>query len=119
MKIVSLRLTVILISVAFAIIPVMAQEVPDHVVISEVYVNEVDAGSEWIELYNPTDQEVNISGWWIDTNADNKDATIPTGAKIPEYGFYLIADGGFNATGKDNSSWPDADYEEEMGLHND
>ena len=54
--------------VALFSIPVIALEVPHHVVISEVYVNAIDEyNSEWIELYNPTDQEINISRWKINT----------------------------------------------------
>ena len=56
--------------------------VHDHVIITEVLVSPNDAdhnGTDWngdgwidagsdqfIELWNPTDQEVNIGGWWLD-----------------------------------------------------
>ena len=97
---------------------VMAQEVPAHVVISEVYpdaVNESD--SEWIELYNPTEADINIGGWTIDTATHISDATLSAGATIPGHGFYLIADAGFS-TGKDNPTWPAADLEDEIALRN-
>ena len=119
MKITALGLAVLTILVVTAMLPTaIAQEVPAHVVISEVYpdaVNESD--SEWIELYNPTDESVNIEGWTIDTATHISDATIPAGATIPAHGFYLIADAGFS-TGKDNPSWPNADLEDEMSLRN-
>ena len=93
---------------------------PGHVVISEIYVNAIDEyDSEWVELYNPTGVSVDISGWTINSSstATYANATIPSGKSIKAHGFYLIADGGFS-TGKDNPSWPDADYEETITLTN-
>jgi len=40
---------------------VVAHEVPEHVVISEV---QIDGAGEWVELYNPTESEINMSGWY-------------------------------------------------------
>jgi hypothetical protein len=92
-----------------------AQEVPPHVVISEVYPNAFnESGSEWIELYNPTAETVDIEGWTIDTSRYLADATIPD-VMIPAHGFYLIADKDFS-TEKDDPSWPDADLEELITL---
>jgi len=119
MKITALGLAVLTILVVTALLPIaIAQEVPAHVVISEVYpdaVNESD--SEWIELYNPTEADIIIGGWTIDTATYISDATLSAGAMIPAHGFYLVADAGFS-TGKDNLSWPDADLEDEMSLRN-
>jgi len=115
---------VILIGIAvissFAFIPMaIAQEVPAHVVISGVYPDAMDEfNSEWIELYNPTNESVDIGGWTIDTATYLSDATVLAGATIPAHGFYLIADGGFS-TGKDNPAWPEADLEDEIALRND
>ena len=119
MKITALGLAVLTILVVTALLPIaIAQEVPAHVVISEVYPDASDEyNSEWIELYNPTDESVNIEGWTIDTATRLSDATLPAGATIPAHGFYLIADGGFS-TGKDNTTWPNADLEDEMSLRN-
>jgi hypothetical protein len=95
----------------------IAQEVPLHVVISAVYPDAYDEyNSEWIELYNPTADDVDIEGWTIDTATKPSEATIPD-VMIPAHGFYLIADKGFS-TGKDNSSWPNADLEAEIRLRN-
>ncbi|MFI5416551.1 MAG: lamin tail domain-containing protein [Nitrososphaerales archaeon] len=59
---------------------------------SNVLINEVDTNppnddaktiSEWVELYNPTDQNVDIGGWKIaSTTATKKTLTIPTGSII-------------------------------------
>jgi hypothetical protein len=104
---------------AMAFVPVVNAEIADHVVISEVYVNaagSTESDNEWVELYNPTASEVNISGWKIDTATYQPDATLPAGVKIPPYGFYLIGDKGWTP---DNSSWPTPDYHnEEITLTN-
>lgn len=51
------------------IAPVYAQTSPDHVVINEVDINppgdDSASISEWVELYNPTDSEINLGGWEI------------------------------------------------------
>jgi len=46
----------------FAFVPMaIAQEVPAHVVISEL---QIDGAGEWMELYNPTDSNINMSSWY-------------------------------------------------------
>jgi hypothetical protein len=116
---VKIKIALVLIAILILAAPIaIAQEVPAHVVISEVYPDADDEyNSEWIELYNPTAKKVNIGGWTIDTATKPSEATIPD-VMIPAHGFYLIADKGFS-TGKDNSSWPDADLEAEIRLRND
>lgn len=46
--------------------------VADNVIISEVLYNEPggDTEAEWIQLYNPTSQEINLEGWSFVTNND-------------------------------------------------
>jgi predicted ribosomally synthesized peptide with SipW-like signal peptide len=65
----------------------------DHLVINEVYY-QVGTGkgkepdNEWVEIYNPTDDQVDISGWKICDN--NTCDTIPTSSPIPAKGFAVI-----------------------------
>ena len=71
-----------------------------HVVINEVYYD-VKSGytepqCEWIELYNPTSSEVDISGWILSDNP-NLDTgryegywVFPSGTKIAAGGYILI-----------------------------
>jgi parallel beta-helix repeat protein len=115
---VKIKIVLGLIAIMILAAPIaIAQEVPAHVVISEVYPYADDEyNSEWIELYNPTAENVNITGWTIDTATKPSEATIPD-VMIPAHGFYLIADKGFS-TGKDDPSWPDADLEDEIYLRN-
>lgn len=88
-----------------------------HVVISEIYVNEINAGSEWIELYNPTDMDIPIAGWTIDTKTDSSaDITLPTGVVIKANGFYLIGDQALGVWQPDIVDWDVPDYTETMTL---
>ncbi|HXW02588.1 MAG TPA: lamin tail domain-containing protein, partial [Candidatus Nitrosotenuis sp.] len=64
-----------------------AQELTDHVVINEVDTNppgdDSKAISEWVELYNPTDETVDIGGWKVaSTTILKKTLTIPVGTQI-------------------------------------
>jgi len=86
--------------------------VADHVVISEVQV----ADEEFIELYNPTNADIDMTGWhWCyfsstrDWNDPLRDKTFLEGATIPAHGFYLIA------TTADE--FPDADWNFDYSTH--
>ena len=68
-------------------IPAYGQTITDHVVINEVDTNPFGddslAISEWVELYNPTDSDVDLSGWKIaSTTVLKKTFTIPDGTII-------------------------------------
>ncbi|QUC63883.1 lamin tail domain-containing protein [Nitrosopumilus sp. K4] len=85
-----IRNIAILFSVLFLgiiIIPASAQSFPDHVVINEVDLNPPGDDSvnisEWVELYNPTDSKIDVSGWEIaSTTVLKKTMTIPAGTII-------------------------------------
>ena len=67
--------------------PAYAQTISDNVVINEIDTNpngdDSLAVSEWIELYNPTDSDVDISGWEIaSTTVLKKTLIIPDGTII-------------------------------------
>jgi len=98
---------------------VLAQTTSAHVLISEVIANPIntESGGEAVELYNPNDYEMNISGYVIATSNSEADATIPENTFMPAYSFYLVADIGWSEE-KDNMSWPDADHEETLTLKN-
>ncbi len=72
--------------------PAYAQTL-DNVVINEVDINppgdDFASISEWVELYNPTDSDVDIGGWQISsTTVLKKTMTIPSGTII-ESGQFL------------------------------
>ena len=73
--------------VAGLFVPAHAQTISDHVVINEVDTNpfgdDSKSISEWVELYNPTDFDVDLSGWKIaSTTVLKKTLTITDGTII-------------------------------------
>jgi len=65
---------------------------PPRVVINEImyWPSQGDDGyGEWVELYNPNDFEVDVSGWWLKTESGGY--TFPTGTVIPAKGFLVVA----------------------------
>ena len=59
-----------------------------------IKINEVRFGNQFIELYNASESEVDISNWTL-TNTQSqwasvKLATIPSGTKLAAHGFYLL-----------------------------
>ncbi len=76
------------------LVPAYAQTGSDDVIINEVDINPLgdDSASisEWVELYNPTDSDIDISNWEIaSTTILKKTMTIPDGTIIPP-GQFLI-----------------------------
>jgi len=66
------------------LVPAYAQTGSDNVVINEVDINppgnDASSVSEWVELYNPTDFDIDIGGWEIaSTTVLKKTMTIPVG----------------------------------------
>ena len=69
------------------VVPAYAQTSPGHVVINEFEINppgdDSASISEWVELYNPTDSEINLGGWEIaSTTVFKKTMTILAGTTI-------------------------------------
>lgn len=90
---------------------------PGHIVISEVFATDNGTNGDFVELYNPTAFPISIGGWTLEGEGGTGigitwTSTIPAGKVVPPKGYFLIADDGW-ATGKDNSSWPAADYDGE------
>lgn len=100
-----------------------------HVVISEVQVSGVDAGDEFIELYNPTDAAVDMSGWSLQyagagaeitssTMKDRKKNFLAT-SSITAKSFFLVGRGLHSETGTDGyrgSTVPDMTYRSGISL---
>lgn len=69
----------------------------DFLKINKVYYD-VDAGhgeeyyNEWVEIYNPTDTPINISGWIIGDNGSED--IIPDSGSVPAHGFAVITGSG-------------------------
>jgi len=67
--------------------------IADHLVINKVYYD-VDCGhgseiyNEWVEIYNPTDESIDITGWTITDNISS--STIPVSNPVPAWGYAII-----------------------------
>ena len=61
--------------------------------ISEVQLHGGNANEDFVELYNPTNSAINLSGWEIrvkgSSGADSSLVLIPSGKSIPAHGFFL------------------------------
>ncbi len=66
--------------------------VVNPVVINEVQSKDPNGGSDWIELANPTNQPLNISGLVLKDNDDTHSYTIPDGTVIPTNGFLVLTE---------------------------
>ncbi|MDC8438130.1 MAG: lamin tail domain-containing protein, partial [Candidatus Nitrosotenuis sp.] len=69
-------------------------QLADHVVINEIDINPLGddyrSPLEWVELYNPTDKDVDISGWQVaSTTVSRKTLTFPSGTTIKS-GQFLV-----------------------------
>ena len=80
--------------------PILGQtsSISDHVVINEIETNPPGDDSklvaEWVELYNPTQNTVDTSGWTIGATTGIKSILkIPDGTKIPSGGFLVYTSG--------------------------
>ena len=69
-----------------------------NILISEIQVGGVDAGDEFIELYTPTNSEIDVSSWSIQyLTGSTTDITktvkknFQAGDAVPAHGFFLIA----------------------------
>jgi hypothetical protein len=64
------------------------------IVINEVELNPAgaDAGNEWVELYNPTASEVDLSDWTLTTtHGITVTVIIPEGTRISPNGYYVVS----------------------------
>ncbi len=105
--------------VILLITAIIANTAYASVIISQVIYNPegTESGGEAVELFNSGDEDVDISGWTLKTEASNNDATIPESTTICPQCYYLIADTGWNES-RDNETWPLADHEELLNLFN-
>jgi len=65
----------------------------NHVVINEFELN--PPGDDimingWVELYNPTPSDVDISGWYLNGEPSGQFLSIPQGAVIKSGGYYVV-----------------------------
>lgn len=64
----------------------------DIAIINEINYNsstQFDA-KDWIELYNPSEQIIDLNGWHLKDNDDTHDFVFPAGIRIAPHGFLVI-----------------------------
>ncbi|MBD3401202.1 MAG: hypothetical protein GF399_12845 [Candidatus Coatesbacteria bacterium] len=64
-------------------------DIADYVVVSEILLAPYEGQAPFIELYNPTDDDVDLDGYFI--KSSNGGPVLYLEDDIPAYGFYLIA----------------------------
>jgi hypothetical protein len=73
---------------------------PGDIVINEILYRRLRAGSpEFIEVYNTTDKNIDLSGWIL--SDDSGDATVPNGVAIRENDFLVFTDSESLANGSE------------------
>lgn len=62
------------------------------IVINEIMFSQTDAWAcgDWIELYNPSQQSVNMTGWTIRDDLDSHSYMIPDNTIIPTNGYLIL-----------------------------
>jgi beta-lactamase superfamily II metal-dependent hydrolase len=84
---------------------------PSQVRINEFSMAPTSPGNEWVELYNPTAQSVDVGGWYVDDAAGGGGApkAIPSGTVIPAHGRWVFefASGFLNNTGAESVRYTD------------
>jgi hypothetical protein len=107
-------------SANYGTVTVQRYPVANHVVISEISAGRGSMGSqttdEFIELYNPTDADVNIGGWLVQYRSTTGatytgSVTIPPGRVIRAHGYFLLAHSNFTG-----GPTPDVTYTFDMSA---
>jgi len=99
-KVGSLVIIAAIVASAFAIMPKEERAnasvliaPPPNVTITEIMYKPSPAFNEWVELYNPTDTAINLSGWYIKDEANNTFGDIGNLILQP-YSYAVIQDAG-------------------------
>ncbi|WP_152621956.1 lamin tail domain-containing protein [Archangium violaceum] len=93
-------------------IEVIAPSTTDHVVISEFAPQGPGgaASDEFIELYNPTGDEVDLSGWKLQYKSStgstySSSYVLPAGVRIASHGFFLVTASGYTGPVAGDANW--------------
>ncbi len=103
-----LLLALIILTFIFIKPRTLVHSAANHIVISEIQISGDDVNDEFIELYNPTSDPVDLTGWRLTRkNAGGTQSNLISSfdESIPAFGYYLIAKNEY-----DGSVTPDRFY---------
>ncbi|MCX6902644.1 MAG: lamin tail domain-containing protein [Verrucomicrobia bacterium] len=89
-----------------------------NVVINEFLANSEPPLTDFIELYNHSNQEVDLSGAWLSDARDAYKFRIPDGTRLPGRGFCVFTEADFNPTPGTNNSFALSSLGERIYLVN-
>ena len=97
-KVLSASFIVALAAGTVSVVAPNATAAPDgsNVVINEVYGGGGNSGArynhDFVELYNPTDQDINLTGWVLDqqSSAGNSGSKVTLSGVVPAGGYFLV-----------------------------
>lgn len=66
--------------------------IPPASAVKGIYINEVcSSGTDWVELYNSTDKDMDLTGFHLqDSKGAEEEYILPAGTKIPARGFLTL-----------------------------
>ncbi len=80
------------------VVPQESNVVSPTILLNEIYIDpaspETDSNDEWIELYNPNNNEIDIAGYSIYSGTNNNYKYVfTTGSKISAHGYLVVTSG--------------------------
>jgi len=113
-----------------AALMVLSLSAAASVVINEIELNPPEGGVDWVEIYNPDNESVDISSWTAkitDGSWVGDFLAVPAGTMLPSKGFYVFEgkstwnhnDGGYATLFDASGELVDKTAERNDGLDND
>ncbi|MBX4204965.1 MAG: lamin tail domain-containing protein [Candidatus Doudnabacteria bacterium] len=91
------RLVLFFVCVSLFTFPSTTKAAADHLVINQIQVAGATADDEFIEIYNPSESPITISGWSVQYKSSSGSFPLTSGKKnlpeavVPSHGYFLIA----------------------------
>lgn len=101
--------TILLLSLA-SLPPKVFSAMATHVVISEVQVGGGTSTDEFIELYNPTNAEVDLTGWELlrkTASGEEFTSLVTLSGTVPAHGFFLVAHSDYDGSVTEDVTYSD------------
>ncbi|MCF8301774.1 MAG: lamin tail domain-containing protein [Bacteroidales bacterium] len=71
---------------------IWGENTTDTLIVNEIMYNSEEYDEEWIELYNPSEQAVDLSNWTIlDDDLSHDPVVLPQGAQIAGNGYFTVS----------------------------